>query len=67
MLRHILLILALVRQLFSYIFIENNNTKKKEGKKSSVGLEPSTIGSPQLHLTTTPQRLDTLFREKSLI
>ena len=33
MLRHILLILALVRQLFSYIFIENNNTKRKEGKK----------------------------------
>ena len=33
MLRHILLIPALVRQLFSYIFIENNNTKKKEGKK----------------------------------
>ena len=47
-----------------YIFIESNNIKngekKKEGKKKSeVGLEPGTLGSTQLHLTTTLQRLIT--------
>ena len=56
------------KELFSYIFIENNNTKnekkkRKKEKKNSVGLEPCS-GSTRLHLTTTPQRLNTEFSGK---
>ena len=42
------------------MFIENNNTKngkkkRTKEKKNSGGLEPGTIGSTRLQLTTTPQ------------
>ena len=35
--------------------------------KNSVGLEPCTLGSTRLHLTTTPQRLITQLLGKVLI
>ena len=46
---------------------QKTEKKRKKEEKSSVGLEPGTIGSMRLHLTTTPQRLIKQFWEKSLI
>ena len=63
---------TLLSNSYLAIYLQNTTTqktekKRKKEKKRSVGLEPSTIGSTRIHLTTTPQRLITSPREKSLI